>query len=644
MSRLSFSNLPLRTAVLFLFLVVATWSSSSRIHAQAKDLGWSGYTSSDELNSTLAEIVQQNADRARLRQIGTSGEGRPLWMVEIGRRDRRNPDERPALLVVAGVDGTHLPGTEACLSLIKNALTRNDPAQEEESGSPDFSTLLSKNTLYVIPRINPDVTEHLFRWPLSDRKTNTRPVDNDRDGTTDEDGPEDLNGDGVITSMRKRDPAGSEMAHEKDPRLHKKSSQTKGEVSTYKIYPEGIDNDGDGEINEDGPGGVELNRNFPFQYDLHDPATGPHQISEPESRALADFFLSHRNIAAVLVYGPEDNLVAGTKSTRGSGGPSSGGPRAGTRAGRGEAARSGFGGRQPVTSIAADDLPYFTYMAEKYQEITKATGKSVPSPAGSFLNWVYYHYGIPGLGASIWSGPPKKTEEPDEVKEGDSPDPKEPEARPGRQEGERGDREFGGRGRGRRGGRGAPPMPPSAGGDSPDEDQQWLAYSTDRLLGEGFVDWSPYDHPTLGEVEIGGFVPFLRLNPPADDITPLLDSQVRFVWTLMGLLPNVSVEKTDVVEKGSGLFEVNVTVRNNGYLPTALRHGLATRQMRPIQVELLLGEQKLLAGDAKRRIDRLEGSGKTSDHSWLIQGKKGSSVLIKVTSRKGGSSRVEVRL
>ena len=37
----------------------------------------------------------------------------------------------------------------------------------------------------------------------------------------------------------------------------------KGEAGGWSVYWEGVDSDGDGFLNEDGVGGVELDRNFP---------------------------------------------------------------------------------------------------------------------------------------------------------------------------------------------------------------------------------------------------------------------------------------------------------------------------------------------------------------------------------------------
>jgi len=52
-------------------------------------------------------------------------------------------------------------------------------------------------------------------------------------------------------------------------------------------------------------------------------------------------------------------------------------------------------------------------------------------------------------------------------------------------------------------------------------EQSLIAFSDEVLGGAGFVDWKEYDHPELGIVEIGGFMPFTDINPPAE-ISPVI--------------------------------------------------------------------------------------------------------------------------
>ena len=99
------------------------------------------------------------------------------------------------------------------------------------------------------------------------------------------------------------------MLSPEDDRLMKVADAAKGESGAYTLYWEGRDSDGDGFINEDGLGGVDLDRSFQHAYPYWERDAGPHMVSEPEARALMDFVVANRNIGAILTFGHSDNLV-----------------------------------------------------------------------------------------------------------------------------------------------------------------------------------------------------------------------------------------------------------------------------------------------------------------------------------------------
>lgn len=111
--------------------------------------------------------------------------------------------------------------------------------------------LLQKRTFYLVPHLNPDGAETMFWKAVWARAGNPTPWDDGFDDVTDEDGPEDLNGDGLVTLMRVKDPWGDYLPDPAEPRLLKRADRGKGEGCVYKLYLEGVDNDGDEEYNED---------------------------------------------------------------------------------------------------------------------------------------------------------------------------------------------------------------------------------------------------------------------------------------------------------------------------------------------------------------------------------------------------------
>lgn len=373
---------------------------------------------------------------ARLASIGKSRGGRDIWALEIAGPGGVAPDKRPALLVAAGFEGDHLVGTEIALAvaefLAKSAAS--DAAVKDR---------LSGSTIYVIPRVNPDGAEGFFAPLKTGRRTNASPRDDDNDGRVDEDGPEDLNGDGLITVMRVKTPGGDYMIDPDEPRLMKRADPKKGESGAYRLFTEGTDSDGDGFVNEDPPGGVDINRNFAHEYPYNKAEAGPHMVSEAESRALMEWVLAHRNIAAILTFGESDNLIvaptsagrlgaareldlvrfaeASVAGARTSGFIQTGGAfgrggrfamgefsiemlmGGGRQAGRQQAQTATSGrmmmpDRRPATTVATADYDYFKAASDKYIELTGIRQPLyVREPQGAFFQYGYFQFGVPSF-------------------------------------------------------------------------------------------------------------------------------------------------------------------------------------------------------------------------------------------------------
>ncbi len=128
----------------------------------------------------------------------------------------------------------------------------------------------------------------------------------------DEDGPDDLDGDGYITTMRKKVPMGqgTHKLDPKDPRLLVPVQP--GELGDYLVLgSEGIDNDGDGRVNEDSVGYVDPNRTWGFSWEptYVQAGAGSYPLSIPETRSIALWAMKHPNIAAVQSYHNNGQMI-----------------------------------------------------------------------------------------------------------------------------------------------------------------------------------------------------------------------------------------------------------------------------------------------------------------------------------------------
>lgn len=567
--------------------------------AEAQD-----YRSHQELTDALQSLVN-GSDRAEIRSLAQSRDGRDVWLVTLAAPGGPPVEERPGMMVVGTLEGDHVVGSEIAVEAIRYLL-------EQDGQDDEVTRLLAENVIYVVPRLNPDGAEAMFEPVQWARKGNAYEHDDDNDARMGEDGPNDLNGDGVITLMRVADRSGDLIPHPDDPRLMKEADPVEGESGTHVLYWEGTDDDGDGFINEDGPGGVDLNRNFQHEYPYWQPDAGRHMVSEPETRGLMDFMVANTNIAAILTFGHTDNLVQppngqgqladartidlhdwadesldGVLNVGVFGGQTNFGNISlrGAQVGRDNNPGSG---QRPVTTVNAQDRPYFQTVSDAYRELTgiEQTGYH-REPAGAFFEWGYYQHGVPSFSTQGWALP-------------------------------------------------------EAEGDTFD---QRLLSAMESAGVDAFVDWEPFDHPTLGEVEIGGFRPYEVVNPPAAQIPDLGESHGAFIARLGGMLPRVTFAETSVEPIGGGLWQVEATIENSGYFPTSLTHGLVSRTINATLVQIGVDSDDVVSGDSKTaRQGRLDGSGATATFRWVIRGEAGQTIELTSRAQKGGLDSTTVTL
>ncbi|MFZ4261069.1 M14 family zinc carboxypeptidase [Sphingobacterium sp. HJSM2_6] len=205
---------------------------------------------------------------------------------------------KPTLLIIAGVDGKHPAGIINALNVSQQLLSL--PADE-------LNVLLDKKSIWIVPLLNPDAykrNSNALHWSSG----NARNIDNDRDGRLDEDPPQDLNNDGVIAQMRVKMPVGPYKPHVLNADYMQRVETNKGDKGNYELYAEGLNADMDEWFGEDGEGGVNIDRNFTFDYPFFEQESGDYAASEPETKAIVDLIFNHPQIATVLHFGLQNNL------------------------------------------------------------------------------------------------------------------------------------------------------------------------------------------------------------------------------------------------------------------------------------------------------------------------------------------------
>lgn len=590
-----------------------------------------GYLNFADGEKKLAELARQNSSWIQISTIGNSAGNKKLHLLTIAAPGKVKPEQRPAVLIGANLVGFHNAGTQAAVAFVERLAAKKDDAAVKK--------LLETRTFYVAPMLNPDAHDGLFQAPKYRRSLNVGKLDRDLDGLVGEDGFNDLNNDGKITMMRIADPAGEWIIDEKDPRLMRRADPLKGEKGKFKMMLEGFDDDKDGVFNEDGPGGYRPDRNFAHAWNEADPESGPWPSAQPESKAIMDFLIRHRNVALAVVFGPANNLLEMPRGTGGRGGDVGSlkvtvprnianatgldpakeytidevfevvkdSPMARAQGGLTKEALAQILGGGPATAPDAEDLKFYQNFADEYKKVLekagldnkRAGGQSAP---GGLQNWLYYQYSAMAVELDVW-GVPKKA--------GATPP-----ARPG-----------------------APPAPPAT---TPDDDT--ITY-IDSSAKDAFVNWTPVTLPDGTKAEVGGVDPFFAITPSEAELKKATEAHADALLFMAGKLAEVAIADVQVKALGSGVYEVSATATNNGFLPTATRLQVRTKSFLPARLVITLPNgAKLVQGNNRVTSERITGSGGTVKGTWLINAAAGSKVTVSILTPNAGEDRREVVL
>ncbi|MEL7168319.1 MAG: M14 family metallopeptidase [Bacteroidota bacterium] len=256
------------------------------------EVAWNRYYDHAGVTAILQALEAAYPDLATVESIGQSHEGRDLWVMTITDPATGAHDTKPAMFIDAGIHANEIQTVEVALYTAWYLL-------ESHATNAWIQDLLRTKTFYIVPGTSPDSRDAFFAEPntANTPRTGQVPLDNDGDGLTDEDPPDDLDGDGHITMMRRAMPGGRWKKHPDDDRLMIRCEID--EACGWQVwFTEGYDNDGDGALNEDGDGYYDPNRNWGWGWAPHYTQRGSHHypFSLPETRAVADFIKAHPNI------------------------------------------------------------------------------------------------------------------------------------------------------------------------------------------------------------------------------------------------------------------------------------------------------------------------------------------------------------
>jgi len=184
----------------------------------------------------------------------------------------------------------------------------------------------------------------------------------------------------------------------------------------------------------------------------------------------------------------------------------------------------------------------------------------------------------------------------------------------------------------------------TGGKDNSSNETAWLTYNDEIRNGEGFVEWQPFDHPQLGMVEIGGWVPYFKTIPPIEVVDEITNTQTDFLLHLASKLPDVQLETPIIKKLGTNHWEVKIAVRNDGWFPSGTAIAKRNKRARPYIVRIDVPNESILSGRKVNRIWSLDGGGTRQWFTWIIQGQPNEILNISLFSEKFGNESISLTL
>jgi len=437
-----------------------------------------------------------------LEEAGRSEEGRPIMALTVNNPKTGAPLDKPGIYVDGNVHGNEIQGGEISLYLL-DYLLGNYGRNE------DITALLDRVCFYVVPVVNVDGRYHFF----ADANTSSSnrglriPTDDDRDGLLDEDFPDDLDNDGNICAMRKKDPFGSYKTDPEDPRLMIPIKP--GEKGEWTILgEEGLDNDGDGRVNEDGEGYVDTNRNWGFDWapSYVQTGAGEYPFSGVGLKSLAEWTAKKTNITIGWSIHNNGGMILR--------GPS----------------------RKSLGEYPPQDIAVLDYLGKQAEKIIPGyryllSWKDLYSTYGDSVEWLT---GI--LGAYAYCAEVFQTES--ETFRGAKPE-------------------------------GTTAETGMAGFLSDNiSDRERIKFNDNLAMGELYKPWKAFKHPTYGDIEIGGWVKMSSRLPTNFMIKDMVHRNAMAVVFAAKNAPSVSLEVTEVKALAKNLYRVRTRLQNSKAVPS----------------------------------------------------------------------------
>ena len=520
----------------------------------------------DEVTAFVEALAASSPELVKLTSIADSRDGRAVHMLTITDPATGPAEDKPAYLIHGNIHACELSGTHAALYTAR--------ALVADHGKSD---MLKRVAFHIVPRINPDGAEFSVttsgsirsRTDRSQRLPNTLYQ-------------EDVDGDGLILSMRFEHPNGPFVVDPKDKRLLVKRTKD-SKPPFYRTLPEGMIHEWDGGegISVEGRG-FDWNRNWSYDWrpEPEQGGAGDFPFSEVEMRGMAEFIFSHPNIFAVLGYHNGPNAVLRPPST-------------GADA---DLDNGDVNTMQELAEIGAKHTGFPVVPVVKYHG---ANSRDI-NLRGHFHNFGYHHLGLFvfefELGTLLNSAGIKtldifkcKTDE---------------------------DRE-----------------------DNMRRMMKW--WDKQKTRDPICAKWTQFDHPQLGRVEIGGILSKHMAGPTLSDLKKIAKGTYKFTLEHANRHPRVVIEDASAERVGEGVYRIRARVANRGQFPTHVSNkGRGLRRLRPVRLEFVPKTGvTLLSQTGHQTLGHLGSVLDGRNLEWFVAAEEGAEMLceLRVCGNTGGN-------
>lgn len=561
------------------------FTPEEKVESYIEDFGWDRYLKYDELTRFMKEVAERYPGLCTMYSIGKTWEGRDIWCVEVTNKDKGKAPEKPALYIDGNTHAGEVTGSMIALYTIRHLVTNY-------SKDPKVTAILDTRTFYIVPRLSVDGAELYLTSPYIPRSSiRPWPYEEEQDGLH----PFDVDGDGIIAQMRIEDENGEWRVSDKDPRVmvRRRPDETGGKY--YRILGEGVVKNFNGVEIKQAPSkwGLDINRNYGADWAQQNiqPGSGPYPFSEPESRAVAEFFQSHKNIVLAQSYHTFTGAILRPPATKADKDISPKDLKAMKEIGEVGTQITGY----PCLGVYEDFQLTRDFLAKR--------------PLwGSALDWMYWHAGVIAYSTEVWDMPNRAIGRKDTYK--------------------------------------------TLMDWSEDEQVLMQKWNDENLGGEGFINWRPFEHPQLGPVEIGGWKhKFVIQNPPPKFLKQECEKNTLFSIACALTTPLIRIVKAEARKIEKGVYEVSAVVRNMGYLPTNVTDQAVTNKTAsPVKAKIVVGDgTEVIGGRGEIELGHLEGrltlgrpfgGARQMEHlcRWVVKtpDATGAPVHIRVGNERGG--------